>query len=484
MNLRRFNVKFTNKAKPCPVIVKNIHDQHQIDLVDMNSMKVNYNGKTYRYIFSLMDVFSRFHWLAPLERKTSRLVKKELNRIYTVHGVPKRLQSDNGGEFKGDVQKFCLNRKIKMIKSRPYNPKAQGKVERSHRVLRQKIHYDLITQTKTGVNWVKNLPKYMKCLNDDKREELGWKSAFEIYFGRKSNSEGTNEWKKCDDTITHQTTCRPSKRAYQNQFKRSKNMRDAAKRADERLISRMLDKDKRKNTYKVFEKNDFVFVRLRVKGMRRKRHRIVTGRVEKRYKDDATYLIKLDDTDAPERFRIEDIASVNNEMRKKLYQKNLLIPMTRNDRLSSFEEQGYEIVHDPIGDGNCQFASISYFLRQNGIYRSAASLRNEVIKYLNRHHNINGQHWDLFVEQTREGYLNEMTRSSTYGDELTLRVMSEVLGIQIILVSTLGPQGRVIISPNDHFTSRTVVLGHFAEGDGEHYVVLARNEDNYDHFVG
>ena len=30
-----------------------------------------------------------------------------------------------------------------MIRCRPYNPKAKGKVERSHRVLRQKINYDL-----------------------------------------------------------------------------------------------------------------------------------------------------------------------------------------------------------------------------------------------------------------------------------------------------------------------------------------------------
>ena len=63
--------------------------------------------------------------------------------------------------------------KIKMIKCRPYNPKAQEKVERPHRVLRRKIYYDLVKQKKTGVNWVKCLPKYRKCLNQEKREELG-----------------------------------------------------------------------------------------------------------------------------------------------------------------------------------------------------------------------------------------------------------------------------------------------------------------------
>ena len=60
-----------------------------------------------------------------------------------------------------------------MIKCRPYNPKAQEKVERPHRVLRRKIYYDLVKQKKTGVNWVKCLPKYRKCLNQEKREELG-----------------------------------------------------------------------------------------------------------------------------------------------------------------------------------------------------------------------------------------------------------------------------------------------------------------------
>ena len=42
-------------------------------------------------------------------------------------------------------------------------------------------------QGRKGVNWVKNLFEYSKCLNNDKCEELGWRSAFEVYYGRKSN---------------------------------------------------------------------------------------------------------------------------------------------------------------------------------------------------------------------------------------------------------------------------------------------------------
>jgi len=61
-DLRKFNVKFTNKAIPRPVRVKRVHEQHQIDLVNMKGTSVNYKGKTYKYILSLLDVFSRFHW--------------------------------------------------------------------------------------------------------------------------------------------------------------------------------------------------------------------------------------------------------------------------------------------------------------------------------------------------------------------------------------------------------------------------------------
>ena len=263
--LKRFNIKFTNKAKPRPVAVKRIQEQHQIDLVDMKNMQTEHNGKPYRYIFSLMDIFSRFHWLAPLERKKSSHVKKELRRIYKVHGIPERLQSDNGGEFRKDVQKYCKTNKIKMIRCRPYNPKAQGKVERSHRVLRNKIHYDMVQQRKTGVNWVKNLPNYMKCLNNEKREELSWKSPFEIYFGRKDN-ELTNDGKKFDSNIEVMATTCPNSKQYSRQAKQTSNWRKSAKKADERMSKRMLEKHKRQNVYKTYRAGENVFVRVGKKG--------------------------------------------------------------------------------------------------------------------------------------------------------------------------------------------------------------------------
>ena len=74
-----------------------------------------------------------------------------------------------------------------MISSRSYNPKAQGKIEGSHRELRNKLHYDMVKLKNKAVDWVENLPNYMRVLNELAREELGWHSPFEVRYRRKSN---------------------------------------------------------------------------------------------------------------------------------------------------------------------------------------------------------------------------------------------------------------------------------------------------------
>ena len=77
---RIFNAKFKNRAKPKSVRASAVQHQHQIDLVSMKGTPTTYNGKKYKYILSLMDVFSRYHLLVPLETKTSREAVKFLRR--------------------------------------------------------------------------------------------------------------------------------------------------------------------------------------------------------------------------------------------------------------------------------------------------------------------------------------------------------------------------------------------------------------------
>lgn len=121
-----------------------VQTRHQIDLMDMGKRgTVKLNGIRYRYVLSVMDVFSRFVWLRAMAHKTSKDIYTTLQEIYYEHGPPRVIQCDQGSEFKGAVKKLCQELEIKIICSRPYHPQLQGKVERSHRTLRSKIEYDL-----------------------------------------------------------------------------------------------------------------------------------------------------------------------------------------------------------------------------------------------------------------------------------------------------------------------------------------------------
>ena len=75
---QRLNVRFENKARLRPVRARTVQIRHQIDLVDMKILRTKYKGKTYKYVLSIIDVFSRYHWLVPLQTKKSSQVACEL----------------------------------------------------------------------------------------------------------------------------------------------------------------------------------------------------------------------------------------------------------------------------------------------------------------------------------------------------------------------------------------------------------------------
>ena len=126
---QRLNVRFENKARLRPVRARTVQIHHQVDLVDMKRLRTKYKGKTYKYVLSIIDVFSRYHWLVPLQTKKSPQVACKLLRIYTEHGAPRMIQHDQGREFEGVVVALSKKLSIKVVIGHPYHPQSQGKVE-------------------------------------------------------------------------------------------------------------------------------------------------------------------------------------------------------------------------------------------------------------------------------------------------------------------------------------------------------------------
>ena len=176
---------FQNKAPLCPIKAGEVHERHQVDLVNMQSMPVTVGGVTYKYIMSVIDIFSGFVFLRPLQSKESAEVAENLRSIYNEHGPPEILQSDQGTEFKGVVKTLCEALNVRIIKSAAYSPQTQGKDERSHRTWKEKIKYDAINGD-GELNWAENLPNYQQ-LYESPHSSLGMQSPFEVYYGRQPN---------------------------------------------------------------------------------------------------------------------------------------------------------------------------------------------------------------------------------------------------------------------------------------------------------
>ncbi|XP_062613328.1 uncharacterized protein LOC134275091 [Saccostrea cucullata] len=103
------NPIFDNVVPLKPIRATSIQERHQIDLVDMSRHTEFYNGVEYKYILSVLDVFSRYVWLRPLNSKESTEIADALESIYESEGPPKIIQCDNGREFHGSVTRLTEN---------------------------------------------------------------------------------------------------------------------------------------------------------------------------------------------------------------------------------------------------------------------------------------------------------------------------------------------------------------------------------------
>ena len=169
--LNAFLVVFREKREEIKTLNTLLHRNREKSLW----RRVNLENILY---LSLLDVFSWFYWLCPLQIKHSQVVKENIKKIFAVHVMLETLQLENGKEFSRLENWFCRMKKMQMVQSWACNSRAHGKVEQSHCVLRNKIPFYMVTQTRSGTDWVKNLPNYMKCLNNKKPEELGWQFPF------------------------------------------------------------------------------------------------------------------------------------------------------------------------------------------------------------------------------------------------------------------------------------------------------------------
>ena len=85
------------------IIYNHTDEMWSIDLADMIDYKIS-NNKGYRYIFVIIDNFSKYLWAIRLKNKYSQTITNEFSNILTTSKrSPVKLESDRGTEFYNSI---------------------------------------------------------------------------------------------------------------------------------------------------------------------------------------------------------------------------------------------------------------------------------------------------------------------------------------------------------------------------------------------
>jgi len=133
-----------------------------------------------QYLLTIMCASTRFPEAIPLRKITAPVISKALVKFFTLVGLPKSVQSDQGSNFMSNIfQQVMHELDIKQYKSSAYHPQSQGALERFHQTLKSMMKkYCLENQA----DWDEGVPLLLFAMRESVQESLGF-SPFELVFG-------------------------------------------------------------------------------------------------------------------------------------------------------------------------------------------------------------------------------------------------------------------------------------------------------------
>ena len=122
------------------------------------------NNKGFRYIFIIIDNYSKYLWAIPLKNKYSQTITNEFSNIITTSKrKPLKLESDRGAEFYNSTfQNFLKSKNIHHYSR--YKDKGPSIAERVIRTIRNLLKKPVFE--KGNANWLSELPSVIKQYNN------------------------------------------------------------------------------------------------------------------------------------------------------------------------------------------------------------------------------------------------------------------------------------------------------------------------------
>lgn len=152
-----------------------------IDLVDMNFYDNIRANRKFRYIFSCLDIFSKFCWFVAIKKKEAKNVVAAFKKILQYNlrfkpvaergefDCPAYIVSDNGGEFKAELDDFFKEHNITHKTTKSYVP--QPNIENLNGQLRAMMRANFIKTN--SLNWYDYLQDFADSKNTNRDGATG-----------------------------------------------------------------------------------------------------------------------------------------------------------------------------------------------------------------------------------------------------------------------------------------------------------------------
>ena len=145
------------------IVYNNIDEIWSIDLADFSDYKT-FNNKGFRYIFIIIDNFSKYLWTIPLKNKYSETITTEFSKILTKSKrKPLKIESDRGTEFYNSIfQNFLRNKNFHHYSR--FIDKGPSITERVIRTVRSLLKKPVFE--KGRADWLSESPSVIKQYNN------------------------------------------------------------------------------------------------------------------------------------------------------------------------------------------------------------------------------------------------------------------------------------------------------------------------------
>ena len=145
------------------IVYNHIDEIWSIDLADMIDYKIS-NNKNYRYIFIIVDNFSKYLWAIPLKNKYSQTITNEFSNILSSSKrKPFKIESDRGTEFYNSIfQNFLKSKNIHHYSR--YTDKGLSIAERVIRTIRNLLKKPVFLAGEAS--WINELPSVIRQYNN------------------------------------------------------------------------------------------------------------------------------------------------------------------------------------------------------------------------------------------------------------------------------------------------------------------------------